>query len=345
VCSGEGIEAWEVLDLLSALVNKSLVQAEDIDGGLRYRLLETVRQYGQERLVAAGEEAGVQDAHLAYFVALTQQALLTYLRPEEVHWFARLEAEPDNLRAALRWSLRTDVAVEGLKLVVALGRFWYVHGHLQERRTWLGAALATGSTTVPQLRIWALHWAGLLACMQGDNEHARTTLEASVALCRVVGDKVWAGISLSQLGDMALYQGNLERARTLLEESLTLLEESLAHAPATSDISAVPGGDDTTAWQAASGAFSARMCAVYIAESRRKLGDVTLEAGDQEQAVALYEESLALSRTLGDSSIIGYALMRRGQVAKDQGDYARAAAAFTESLELGRLMDNRDVCR
>jgi predicted ATPase/transcriptional regulator with XRE-family HTH domain len=343
VCIGEALAKEEILDLLGSLIHKSLVQAEEIDGSPRYHLLETVRQYGYDLLVAAGEEAAVQDAHLAYFLALAERAYSAFWGPEEGHWIARLEAEHDNLRAALRWSLRADVAVAGLKLVDALGTFWYKYGHLREGLAWLGAALAKGSTAVPQLRARALYWAGLMAWTQGDNEQARTAFETCRALSHEVRDKVGAGYCLNMLGDIALYQGNPERARALVEESLALLEESLAHDRTAGDPSALSSVDETPSWRVGSGPFSRRRCIGLIAESRMRLGDVVLAAGDHGRAVALYEASLALAHTVGDSSRMGYALMRLGQIAKDQGDNKRAIAFFTESLELFRLLGNRNV--
>jgi predicted ATPase/transcriptional regulator with XRE-family HTH domain len=338
VCAGGAVAPGEILDLLSALVNKSLVQVEDAEGGSRYRLLETVRQYGLERLVPAGEEAAVRGAHLAHFLALAERAVSAYYGPGQDACCARLETEHDNLRAALRWSLRADIAVEGLKLVYALGRFWFMYGHLQEGRSWVTAALAKGSTAVPQLRARVLFWLGFWAMTQGENEQAGSTLEASLALAREVGDNVPAGACLLFLGDLALYQGNLERARALLEESLALLEEGLAQCRAADGTSLLPSLDETTVWWARGGESSARQYLWGIVESRRKLGDVALAAGDHGRAVTLYEGSLALARVLGDKALIGYALMCLGQVAKDQGDYGRASAFFSESLEVSRLV-------
>jgi non-specific serine/threonine protein kinase len=322
VCAHDVVVPDGILDLLGALVNKSLVQAEDVEGSPRYQLLETVRQYGLERLVALGEEATVREAHLSYFLALAVQALGAYWSPEQDAWCARLEADHDNLRAALRWSLREDVAVEGTKLAYALAQFWYAHSHLREGRGWLEAALVKGSAAIPALRARLLFYAGILAWMQGAREQAWTELQEGLALCRTQSDQEWSaypvdnsGVEewsadmLTYLGAISLSQGDVRQAQTLLEEGLALNRR-------------VGKPFDT-------------------AESLRYLGDVALMIGDYGRAEALYEEGLALIRKLGYRVQIAYMLIGLGKIAKDQGDYGRAWVFFNESLELRRLTGTR----
>jgi non-specific serine/threonine protein kinase len=303
VCAGEIVAKEEILDLLSALVHKSMVQAEEVDGGPRYRLLETVRQYGQERLAAAGEEAAVQDAHLAYFLALAEQADSGFWGSEEVYWMDRLEAEHDNLRAALRWSLQAGDDT-GMRLAGALGRFWMLRGYPREGRTWLEAVQARNSSAAPAVRAVALGWVAQLAHMLGDHEQATTAWEASLPLAREAGDNQEVAWSLMSLGRLAHQQGDLERARALTEEGLAL------HRAIN-----FPYGIACGLW--------------FLAE-------VALTAGDYRQAAALLEEALSLMRLLREPYGIATLLLSLGQLALDQGDYARAAALCTESLEFNQ---------
>jgi non-specific serine/threonine protein kinase len=303
VCAGEIVAKEEILDLLSALVQKSLVQVEEVDGDPRYRLLETVRQYGQERLVAAGEEAAVQAAHLTYFLALAERAYSGFFGPEEVPWMDWLEAEHDNLRAALRWSLQAGASA-GLRLAGALGRFWMVRGYAREGRTWLQAVVARNSTAAPAVRARALNFVGQLAHMLGDREQATTAWEAGLAPAREAGDNRQAGYSLMSLGRLAHQQGDLARARALVEQSLALN-------------------------RAINNTYGI-VCGLWF------LGEVALTAGDYGQAAALLEESLALCRLLREPYGIATLLLCLGQLALDQGDYARAVALCTESLEFNQ---------
>src|SRR5205823_6185366 len=162
VCSGEGIDAAEVLDLLGHLVDKSLVLAEpNVDGVARYRLLEMLRQYGQERLAASAPAEVVRRRHAMFFRELVEAAESKLAGPEQAESLERLEQEHDNLRAALQWCLDTRDAEMGLRLAGAAWRFWLVRGYLSEGSRWLtevlGLASASGAVDV---RAKALNAAG-----------------------------------------------------------------------------------------------------------------------------------------------------------------------------------------
>jgi predicted ATPase/class 3 adenylate cyclase len=225
VCGGDGIAVLEVLDLLGGLVNKSLVQAEEAGGEVRYGLLETVRQYGLEHLAASGGAASVRDRHLGWFLALAEQAEPRLSGPDQGQWLARLEAEHDNLRAALGWARERGAAEEGLRLAGALWRFWEIHGDWGEGRDWLEGALAGGGHGVPAARARALHGAGILAFRQGDAGRAVARLEEALDLYRELGDTCAIAASLGNLGLVAYRQGEYGRAVARLEEALDLLRE------------------------------------------------------------------------------------------------------------------------
>jgi non-specific serine/threonine protein kinase len=138
VGAGDGVEEGEVLDLLYGLAEKSLVVAKGSDqGGVRYRLLEPIRQYALEKLEESGEAEAAKRAHTEYFLAMAEEAEPELFGPRDVEGFERLEGEHDNLRAALSWSLERGEAELALRLGGALGMFWHAHGHLGEGRRWL----------------------------------------------------------------------------------------------------------------------------------------------------------------------------------------------------------------
>jgi predicted ATPase/DNA-binding SARP family transcriptional activator len=308
VCGGEGIEEWELLDLLTSLSDKSLALYEEREGQGRYNLLETVRQYAGERLEASGEVERVQERHLAYFLALAEQSEPHLRGPEQGMWLARLEGEHDNLRGALGWCQGQEEQAEaGLRLTTALCRFWEVRGYLSAGRAYLTEALSrVGTAERTQARAKALNGAGLLAYYQGDYGTARALHEESLAIKRELGDRQGIAQSLLNLGLMAFSQGDYKAARALSGESLAIHREL---------------GDKRG-----------------IAMSLNILGLVADNQGDYGTAKALYEETLAINRELGHKRGISVALCNLGQLARRAGDYAQAHRLLTECLELDRQL-------
>ncbi len=298
---GGGIQAKQVLDLLSHLVDKSLVVADtQASSEARYRLLETIRQYALEKLQESGEEMTLRRRHCDWFLALAEQADRQLRGPHQVVWLERLEMEHDNVRAGLVWSLAHEHKI-ALQLASVLAWFWRLHNHFSEGRRWLEMAL-TASHAPATLRIRALAGNGLLAFSQGDTTRATTLLEESLALSRNQNDNWGIAWSLHGLGRVASFHDAFERAAALLEESLTLFREL----------------GDTSGY-----AYS-----VYY------LGIVARYQGDYARATALLEESLSMSRATGDTWLIAWILIHMGQLACTLGDYPRAVEAQQESLIL-----------
>ena len=307
VCAGDGIEGWEILDLLDGLVNKSLAHLEEGAAEARYGLLETVRQYAGERLEESGERGAARARHLAWSVSLAERAAPALTGPEQGDWLARLEAEHDNLRAALAFGL-TEAAQADRALALAglLWRFWSTHGHLSEGRRWLEGALACapvaedGSGMIARAR--ALLGAGVLATIQDNNEPALSLLEQSLDLFRRLDDQQGIAGALNSLGNLAIQQGEYARSSALFSESLARRQEL----------------GDTQG----------------IAISLHNLAMVARFQGDYSRASALYGESLTLSRTLGHTHNMAATLSQMAGVALDQADHARAEALYRESLAL-----------
>jgi predicted ATPase len=178
----------DVLDLLTGLVDKSLVVAEQTADGTRYRLPETIRQYASDKLVQAGE-AVVRTRHRDWYLALAEQAAPELTRRDQVAWFGRLAADHDNLRAALKWSRAEPTAAEEeLRLAAALGRFWRIRGHIAEARVRLSEALTRANDAPTPARATALIWAGHLETLYGDLARGQVLGEQAVTVARAVGD-------------------------------------------------------------------------------------------------------------------------------------------------------------
>jgi predicted ATPase/class 3 adenylate cyclase len=349
--AGEAIEEWEVLDLLTSLIDKSLVIAETQGQSSRYRLLETVRQYAQERLKEQGEAEQVRTGHRDHYLARAEEAEPHLRGAEQGHWLAVLDAEHDNLRQVLAFCLEDTAGVEaGLRLVVALCGFWDVRGHYGEGRAYLAAALARETGPEQRLaRAHALDRAGNLAWRQSDYAASRALLEESLTLYRELGDRRGTANSLDGLGRVALNRGDYAASRALLEESLTLFRElgnkhssavtlanlgNLAHAQG--DYSAA-----RTLYEESLTLFRELGNRLASAQLLGNLGAVVHAQGDYSAARTLYEESLTLFRELGNRLASAIALTSLGGVACNQSDYAKAAALFAESLEIRRELGDR----
>jgi predicted ATPase/class 3 adenylate cyclase/Tfp pilus assembly protein PilF len=308
--SGPSAEAWEVLDLLTSLVEKSLVQYEEREGDGRYRLLETIRQYANEKLRCSVEAEPVRQRHHDYYLQLAEEAEPHLQGPEQAAWLRRLEREHDNLRAALDGSLASGHAEAGLRLAAALWPFWRIRVHWAEGRERLAALLALPETGEPTA-VWArvLRGAGVLAYLQADFAAARSFFEQSRDLSQALGDRSGVAAAINNLGNVACEYGEYSTARSLFEESLAIRREL----------------EDP----------------VGIASCLNNLGNVALELGDYPAARAFQEQSLEIQRRIGDPYDIALSLNNLGLVASDLGDYDTAQALLEESLELRRQLEDK----
>ena len=305
----EGDDARAV-ELVGRLVDASLVVAEERDGEMRYRLLETVRQYGAARLEAREETGAVRRLHAEWCLAIAEEAEPELTGEKQVRWFAILEAEHDNLRAGLTHLAETGEADLRLRLTIALTRFRYVRGYLSEARGQLRQALEVGGEHVSAHRRRALTAAAALALLQGDYPEATALAEESLEVARASGDPKFVANALSNLGAIVLAAGDHTRAGALLEEAVALAREV---------------GDE-------------RIAALAI----NHLGDVALTVGDYERAAPLFEESLALLRTRGDTSNVSRALFNLGAVALQLGRLDEADERFRESVAHGRTAGDKE---
>ena len=349
ICAGDDVEVLDVDDLVASLVDKSFVTAEGLNGDTRYGLLETIRQYGHEKLQESGEAAVLRGRHLDWYLGLAEQAEPELQGSEEVGWLNRLEMEHDNLRTALDWAASGARNIEArLRLAGALHRFWSMRGHLTEGRSWLESAIGEGGDASPA-RVKAIYGAGVLAFDQGDYARAEALLEQSLALSREHGDMVSTARTLNHLALVHRDRGDYARAITLLEESQALCRATgqkwvLAQALHSLALAVrrLEDYDRATAlleeslplWRETGDKSG-------LARSFASLGVLARYRGDFARARALLEESLALSREWGHKSAVADVLLNLGSVAKNEGDYARATALYQECLILSREIGHR----
>jgi predicted ATPase/DNA-binding SARP family transcriptional activator len=330
----------DVMALLPRLVDKSLVVVERRDGEVRYRFLETIREYAAEKLRDAGREEAARAAHADWFLTLATRADAVRHGPDYMAWLRRLETEHDNLRAALRWARAAPARGElALQLTTLLAYFWNLHGHWTEGRRLLDAALAAAPEAPLALRARALDAAGSLAQRQGDLERARELYEQGLAICdddqriavlchnlaivmrdlggydraeelygrslalhRALGNRFHVATALNGLGVLATDRGDLGRARDYFVESATILE----------------------ALGNARGAGA----------SLHNIGEISVRAGDFESAAHYLERSLALAREHGFKDLAADSIGALAALADRRGEYERAEALYKESLAI-----------
>jgi predicted ATPase/transcriptional regulator with XRE-family HTH domain len=219
------------LDLISALVDQSLLRlgeprAYDAIGDDRFTMLETVREYALERLACAGETAAVQHTHADFYLALAERADPELTGPGQAVWLERLEAEHNNLRAALAWVIAAEEAESALRLAAALGRFWRMHGHPREGLTWLERALTLSDNLPTATRAKALEGAGRLVHDQDDPDRAVALYQEALAMWQALGDLQGQARLLDDLGNIAHDRGDFTRAVTLHEQALALAQQA-----------------------------------------------------------------------------------------------------------------------
>jgi predicted ATPase/DNA-binding SARP family transcriptional activator len=317
------IENAQVFDLLTHLVDKSLVVLEERGGEGRYRFLETIRQLAQECLLASGEVETARQRHAEYYLRLAETAEPHLEGPDQGPWSDRLERELDNLRAVLAWSTEqpnpgpAGKAVEvGLRLSAAMRRFWYVRGYATEGRDWLERLLLLADGDLPErplasktVRARAFHTAGRLAWWQGEGNVAQTLYQQGLCLAQETGDRDLIARLLQGLGAVANYLGEFGPAKQRLEESLAIAREL---------------GDR-------------RMIALLC----NSLGMTAIEQGDYERARPLLEGSLRFYREVGDRAFAKHPLINLGSVSTLQGDYAAASVCLEEALTICRELGDQ----
>jgi predicted ATPase/DNA-binding SARP family transcriptional activator len=348
VGADEPIQTAEILAIVTALVDKSLLLMEDQGGAARYRFLNTIRQYGLERLNESADAAQVRRRHARYFLALAEATEPELHGRHQTFWLAQLEREHDNLRAALAWSLGTADADDGdvaLRLAGALAWFWRVRGHLTEGRRWLQAALARAELwphTPAQAKTLAS--AGAFAVFQGDYGTASAWLEASAAIARALGDRRSLAYALAWRSLAEAFQGNVAAVRALDGESRAIFRElgdawGLALALMLAGIPAAESGDDALAqarFAESLALFSELGDAWGIADATINLANMAYRQGDFAAARERLENVLEVERNAPDKWVFVRALSLLGEVARAQGDIRTAATACAGSVAAAR---------
>jgi predicted ATPase/DNA-binding XRE family transcriptional regulator len=301
----------DVLDGIGSLLDKSLVrQGPWVGEQARFTMLETIREYAEERLAASGEAPDIRRSHAEYYLALAESAGVQFIGSEQAMWLDLLEADHDNVRSALRWAIDCGEADFAAQLCGALWQFWSRRGYYREGRDWVLKALSMPGAGPARQRAKALAVAGFLAYVQGDFAAMPACFDESLSISRQLGYTEGEAYALEGLGIVAHHRDDYPLATSRFNESMALFERL---------------GDT---WGTANSLF--------------RLGNVALNEGRYADARQLHEQSLRLRRSVGDSGRIASSLLHLGEVARCCGDYEEAGRSYEAALELYRQLGGKD---
>jgi len=306
VCSGDGIDSPDTIDLLTSFADKNLVSVEEHGGTTRYRMLETIRQYALDRLRETGEEARWRNRHLAWVLALAGESFQWLMGPQQGLWIDRMARELDNVRAALQWAIDQKLA-EAFGLAPNLDVWWVRRASLSEARQWFTRLLdVVPLDRASRERARAIGAVGSIARMQGDFEEAERLFRESDALFRALGDTRGSAHMQNRLATTLVARGQYAAAAPLLVECVKVARAL---------------GDDH-----------------LVAVNLGNLAIATFELGDADRAISLFEESLTLARSIGNRLLVSRVLSYKGRAECRKGRLQSAEACSLESLTIAREM-------
>ncbi|MEO8665065.1 MAG: tetratricopeptide repeat protein [Ignavibacteria bacterium] len=307
ICSDEKISIEELVDLLTLLAEKSIIifSPEKV----RFRILETIRQFGEEKLKVSDEYENISDKHLNYYMILAESAEPKLKGPDQRVWLEKLDKEAGNFEKSFNRSLNKKNSQSGLRIAGAVELFWDIRGIYSEGLRWLESILEHNSGVINSIQGKALNAAGVLNTFHGNFKKAQKFLETALAIHVEIKDEKGIACSLLNLGRVLWFQGELSHAADLCEHSLGIFRNT--------------GDKRGTA-----------TCLI-------SLGIMSLQEGNYDRSEKLFEEGLAINRDAGDKREIAYSLLNMGMLSSDRGEMTRAAKLFEESLSIQRTLGDK----
>jgi predicted ATPase len=312
VCAGDGIDEEALLDLLAGLVDKSLVVRGEHAGRARHRLLDSIAAFAGERCAEHEDSERLRARHFEHYLAMAARADEELREDRQAEWLARMDAEQDNFRAALRWGMAAADPTPTVDLSWLLQIYWGWRGNFSEAQRWFDEAMARATDAPPSVnRARALARWGETAELMGDYGVASSRYQQSLAVGRAIGDPTRIGTALLSLGEVALTQGDLGRARPLLDDSLVEYRKA--------------GDRERARWPLDA------------------MAELALAEGRLAEAAKLLELSVSEARELGNELGVGEASLRLARVALARGDLVTARSRCEEALGLARRLGERSL--
>lgn len=309
ICVGESVDKGNLLELLSGLIDKSLVLLDELDGQQRYRFMMTLLEYAQERLLQTQEAAAIYRAHAGFFSALVLEGESRSMSADEKTWLDRIKPEYDNIRSVLNWTSKEEPEA-GLRLAAGLWRFWYLNGYWEEGQRWLAQMLTRQPASTDIIRAKAINRLAVIAVMQGDGVTAQELATQALKMARESAGDHEAAFALNTMAIIAGEHCDFSAAQALLEESLAIRRE-LGQAP--------------------------------TAYALNNLGILSFRQGEYHVARAFYEESLANFREVGDRHGMAMTLVNQAELANRTGNLSDAQLKIQEALTLAIELRDQSI--
>jgi predicted ATPase/class 3 adenylate cyclase/Tfp pilus assembly protein PilF len=311
ICSDELIDQYDILDLANELAEKSVISFSGQSG--KFRMLETIRQYGAEKLKEANETYEFCQRHFNYYLNLCEGSLSELSGPRSKYWMDIFEEDYPNIQNALRWAVEKKLMEEGNRLAYTLGKFWEVRGHIYEGKSWLDKLLNNTDNIPLHVIANSKRLAGVFATILGDNNEASRVLKEALAIFRDTNNKDGISQSLNVLGMVSFDLGDYSESKKYLTESLALKRE---------------GGTK-----------------IGLCSSLNSLGLLLKQEGDYGNALKYYEEALELAEELKDEMYLGILYNNIAEVFDYMGDFEKSKEYFEKGIEIDRAFGNKSgIC-
>ena len=339
----------DILDAITSLVDKSLIdRAEGAGGEPRFRMLEVIREFGLSKLREVDAEAEIRRRFVFYYAKMAQDSDFLLIGEDQVRRLALLDDEIGNLRAALFFATGDDATlhVDALRIASGLWRYWLARGHLSEGLSWLQKALALPTAMPDVLKAEALNNQGNLCMEMGSFDDARAVYEQSRALFERIGDDDGTATEMNNIGLIALIQGRYDEARSILKQSLKLRKDRLALPATLSNLGDIALFEDDLEAAERYHLEALHIRQEFsntraVAMSCHSLGSVAFQRGDMDGAKRWFQDGLRHSNELGDASSRASLETGMARVAIKEGDLPLAMDLFTRALKTWQIMGAR----
>ncbi|MFC9551328.1 protein kinase [Rhodococcus sp. NPDC056960] len=346
VC-GAGLGPDELLDTLTSLADKSILTREEHESVVRFRMLETLREYGYEKLEQTGEDLALRRRHRDWYEALALDAEAEWISARQLDWISRLKREQPNLREALEFSV-SDSPNAGLRISAALLLFWASQGLYNEGRRWLDRLLTQQDGHPTLERIKALYAGIVLAEVQGDLESAVASMEEGRAVAAQTSDPLMLALIAYSDGTLALYRGDLAHACPLLEDALAEFDRQADRTLRTSALYTLALAYGLRGEAERATECNERLLAtteacgesMFRSYSQWSMAVVKWRKGDADGAARLLEHALQITRRVHSPRITASCLEALAWIAGERRDWTRAAVLMGAADELGRSVDS-----
>lgn len=341
ICADEILDTEEIFEITNQLIEKSVIIF--LENTSKYKMLETIRQYGIEKLFESNETSEFEKKHFMYFLEMCENAKPEFVGPRTKYWLDLFEGEYPNIRSALNKCIEKKYPEEGHRFAVALSKFWELRGYFSDARNILGKLLENTQGVSQKLIANSKRLSGIFATQQGDNEIAKKFMEESIEIYRSIEDKEGISNSLNVLGLISIDIGDYMKARKLLNESLQLKRELKTEIGICSTLNSIGLVElDEGNFKQAEECFTEVLETatkiqdeMYIGIGYNNLAKLYCLERNYQKAKLYFEKCMELDTKLGNKSGLCITLANFGTMALEEKEYEEAKRHFNEGLKIG----------